>query len=146
MHFVTRTAATATAILGVAIGLAPPAQADDLSGTYTLFSDQSQRRTNGIPNPYRNSSATWNFTPCGPGCARVDSATGWTADAHLNNGQWEFIREATWSCPDGRQLANAISYSFDAATLTGTSSGNVPVGCEGFPIVIDGIAVSLTRL
>jgi len=30
--------------------------------------------------------------------------------------------------------------------LTGTSSGNVPDGCEGFPIVIDGITVTLTRV
>jgi hypothetical protein len=146
MNLVTRAAAAAAAFLGVAVGLAAPAQADELSGTYTLFSDQSQRKTNGMPNPYRNSSATWNITPCGPGCARVDSLTGWTADARLNNGRWEFTRDAQWSCPDGRQLANAISYSFDAMSLTGTSTGNVPVGCEGFPIFIDGIAVTLTRV
>lgn len=146
MHLGTRTAAAATVFVGLATGVAAPAHADDLSGTYTLFSDQSQRKTNGIPNPYQNSSATWTFTPCGPGCARVDSATGWSAEAHLTNGRWELTREATWSCPDGRQLANAISYSFDAATLTGTSSGNVPVGCEGFPVVIDGISVTLTRV
>lgn len=130
----------------VAIGLAAPARAEDLTGTYTLFSDQSQRRTNGMPNPYQNSSATWTFTPCGPGCARVDSATGWSADARLNNGRWELTREAFWSCPDGRQLANAISYSFDAVTLTGTSSGNVPVGREGLPVIIDGITVTLTGI
>ena len=145
MRTVVRAAATAVAMAGAAIALANPAHADDLSGTYTLISDQSQRMVNGAPNPYPNSSATWIITPCGPGCARVAATTGWTADARLVNGRWEFTREATWSCPDGRQLPNTIGYSFDPATLTGTSTGLIPTGCEGFPVSVDGIRVSLTR-
>jgi hypothetical protein len=59
MALVTRAAAVAIALSLVPVGLAAPARADDLDGTYTLFTDQSQRRTNGMPNPYQNSSATW---------------------------------------------------------------------------------------
>ncbi|MEV3900980.1 hypothetical protein AB0K11_01525 [Mycobacterium sp. NPDC050551] len=137
--------ATALAMAGAAIGLAGPAHADDLSGTYTLLSDQSQRAVNGTLNPYPSSSATWIITSCGAGCARVAATTGWTADARLVHGRWGFSREAVWSCPDGRQLPNTIGYSFDAVTLTGTSTGRIPAGCEGFPVNVDGIRVSLTR-
>lgn len=140
-----RAAAAAVAFTAGAVGLAAPASADELRGSYTLFSDQSQRRANGVLNPYANSTAVWNITPCGPGCSRIASATGWTADAVLRNGRWEFGRDATWSCPDGRQLPNRISYSFDAQTLTGTSTGDIPSGCEGFRVFVDGITVTLTE-
>ncbi|MCT7661380.1 hypothetical protein [Mycobacterium deserti] len=150
MNRFARTAATAVmsgalALAGLGLG-AGTATADTLSGTYTLFSDHSQRKLNGIPTPYHNSSSVWTITPCGDGCARVVSAAGWSANAHLNNGRWEFTREGMWSCPDGRNLPNAIGYSIDAATLRGTSTGTIPVGCEGFPVFADGITVSLTRV
>jgi hypothetical protein len=73
------------------------------------------------------------------------SAAGWNADARLNNGRWEFTRDAVWGCPDGTYLPQTISYSIDAATLTGTSTGTIPVGCEGFPIFADGVKVTLSR-
>lgn len=135
----------ALGLAGVGFG-AGTATAEPLSGTYSLFSDQSQRKLNGVPTPYRNSSSTWTITPCGDGCAVVVSATGWTANASLNNGRWEFTREAMWSCPDGRNLPNSIAYSIDAATLTGTSTGTIPVGCEGFPVFADGVTVTLTKI
>jgi hypothetical protein len=146
MNMISRAVIMTAVAAGAAVGLASPASADELNGAYTLFSDQSQRTLNGQPTPFRNSSAVWNITPCGDGCARVASGTGWTADARLNNGRWEFTREAAWTCPDGRNLANAISYSIDAVTLTGTSTGSIPIGCEGFPIFADGITVTLTRI
>jgi hypothetical protein len=150
MNRTLRTAATlvmsgALGLAGLGLG-AGTATADPLSGTYSLFSDHSQRKLNGIPIPYRNSSATWDITPCGIDCAHIASATGWTADARLNNGRWEFTREAYWTCPDGRNLPNYIGYSIDAVTLTGTSTGTIPVGCEGFPVHADGIAVTLTKV
>ena len=64
----------------------------------------------------------------------------------MNNGRWEFTREAAWSCPDGRNLPNSIAYSIDAITLTGTSTGTIPVGCEGFPVFADGVTVTLTKV
>lgn len=132
-------------LAGLGLG-AGTAAADPLSGTYSLFSDQSQRKLNGVPTPYRNSSAVWTLSPCGDGCAHVASATGWTATASLNNGRWEFTREAAWMCPDGRNLPNFITYSIDADTLSGTSTGTIPVGCEGFPVFADGVTVNLTRI
>jgi hypothetical protein len=134
----------AIALTGLGLGSAA-ADPAPLQGTYTLFSDQSQRGLNGIPIPYQNSSAQWTITPCGDGCAHINSATGWSARAVLANGRWEFTREAAWGCPDGRGLANFISYSIDAVTLTGTSTGSIPVGCEGFPIHADGVTVTLTK-
>ena len=135
----------ALGLAGLGLG-AGTASADPLSGTYSLVSDQSQRKLNGVPTPYRNSSTVWNITPCGDGCAHITSATGWTATAALNNGRWEFTREAAWNCPDGRNLPNFIAYSIDAATLTGTSTGTIPVGCEGFPVFADGVTVTLTKI
>jgi len=133
------------AVVGLGAGTAT-ATADPLTGTYSLFSDQSQRKLNGVLTPYKNSSSIWTFTPCGDGCAVVVSATGWTGNASLNNGRWEFTREAAWSCPDGRNLPNSIAYSIDAITLTGTSTGTIPVGCEGFPVFADGVTVTLTKV
>ena len=135
----------ALGLAGLGLG-AGTASADPLSGTYSLFSDQSQRKLNGVPTPYRNSSTVWNFTPCGDGCAQIASATGWTATASLNTGRWEFTREAAWTCPDGRNLPTFIAYSIDAVTLTGTSTGTIPVGCEGFPVFADGVTVTLTKI
>lgn len=135
----------ALALAGLGLG-AGTATADALSGTYALFSDHSHRTLNGIPTPYPSSSSVWTFTPCGEGCARVDSAAGWSAQAHLTNGRWEFSRDGVWSCPDGRNLRNTIGYSIDAATMRGTSTGTIPVGCEGFPVFADGVTVTLTRV
>ena len=144
------TTAVAAGALGLTgLGVTAGAAADPaapLRGTYSLFSDHSQRTLNGIAIPYGNSSALWNISPCGADCAHIESATGWSADAHLVNGRWEFTREGQWTCPDGRNLPNYISYSIDATTLTGTSSGRIPAGCEGFPVNADGIAVTLTRV
>jgi hypothetical protein len=146
------TTAATTALMSGALALAAlglsggTAAADSLAGTYTLFSDHSQRTLNGVPTPYHNSSSVWSFSPCGDGCTRVDSAAGWSAQAQLTNGRWEFARDGMWSCPDGRNLPNRIAYSIDAATLQGTSTGTIPVGCEGFPVFADGITVSLTKV
>jgi len=133
------------AVVGLGAGTTT-ATADPLTGTYSLFSDQSQRKLNGVLTPYKNSSSIWTITTCGDGCAVVVSATGWTGNALLNNGRWEFTREAAWSCPDGRNLPNSIAYSIDAITLTGTSTGTIPVGCEGFPVFADGVTVTLTKV
>jgi hypothetical protein len=150
MNRTTRFATTVvvSGVLGLAgLGLGTgTAAADPLSGTYSLFSDQSQRKLNGVPTPYKNSSTLWNITPCGDGCARIVSATGWAATASLNNGRWEFTRDAAWACPDGRNLPNSIGYSIDAVTLTGTSTGTIPVACEGFPVFADGVTVTLTKI
>ncbi|HET6737256.1 hypothetical protein [Mycobacterium sp.] len=135
----------ALGLAGLGLG-AGTASADPLSGAYSLFSDQSQRKLNGVPTPYRDSSTVWNFVPCGEGCAQITSATGWTASASLNNGRWEFTRQAAWTCPDGRNLPNFIAYSIDAVTLTGSSTGTIPVGCEGFPVFADGVTVTLTKI
>jgi len=82
----------ALGLAGLGLG-AGTAIADPLSGTYSLFSDHSQRKLNGVLTPYHNSSSIWHMTPCGVGCARIVSATGWTANAVLNNGRWEFTRD-----------------------------------------------------
>lgn len=141
-----RKLAVGVAVVGVAVGLAGPASAEDPVGTYTLFSDQSQRTVNGVLTPYDNSTATWVLGPCRDGCLNIQSNAGWSAYAYLTNGRWEFLRDTVWNCPDGRQLPLTISYSIDPASLVGTSTGFVPAGCEGFPLTIDGVTVSLTKV
>lgn len=140
------TAAAAALCVGASVALSGPAWADDPLGAYTLLSDQSQRTVNGVLTPYQNSTATWVLGPCNAGCLNIQSSAGWSAYAYLNNGRWEFTREASWVCPDGRTLPSSVGYSFDAATLTGTSWGNVPVSCEGIPLTVDGVTVSLSKV
>lgn len=141
-----RVLAVAVAVAGLTVASAGVASAEDPLGEYTLFSDQSQRVVNGVLTPFENSTSTWYLGPCREGCLNIQSTAGWSAYAYLNNGRWEFIRDTVWNCPDGRQLPLAISYSFDSVTLTGTSTGYAPTGCEGFPLEVDGVTVSLTKV
>ena len=145
MKFVTRAAAAATVMMGAALALAGPSSAD-LLGPYVMNDDQSQRVLNGVLTPAPNSSATWSMGPCRDGCLVIHSDAGWSSYAYLNNGRWEFSRDTVWNCPDGRRLPLTLSYSFDEASMTGTTRGFAPAGCEGFPITADGVTFTLTDI
>lgn len=92
--------AVLTALLTTAsIGLAGPASAEPLSGTYTaLFSG----------NNGSSQTMTWTFTPCGPDCTTMDNGR----ELHLQNGIWSGSTPGT----DGIVCSTTI----DAATLSGT--------------------------
>lgn len=62
---ITRIAATAAVLAGAAVGLASPASAEPLQGTYTAEVIASD----GSASPLTNSP--WVFTPCGPDCTRA---------------------------------------------------------------------------
>lgn len=59
----TRSGIGATTVLAVAaIGFANPALADDFNGTYTYAAGDSY-------------TSSWKVTPCGPGCAHIESSS-----------------------------------------------------------------------
>ncbi len=78
-----RIAAVTATMGGVAVGLAGPASADPLSGSYTAtVIDGGGFVKNGVIK-------TWTFTPCGPDCTRYQSEGGTVAlDLHLQGDTW----------------------------------------------------------
>jgi hypothetical protein len=71
-------AALAAVLTGASVGLAGPAYADPLSGSYTATVVSSMG--------YRgDTTATWVFTPCGPDCVRVNAQN---AELHPQDGGW----------------------------------------------------------
>jgi hypothetical protein len=105
-----------------ASGAAAPAPAatagSQLTGAYFVKS----------PN---GDSATWTFTPCGAGCLHIDSSNGWSGDAHLANGQWNFGGTVPngWRCPDGTTGPVTMTYSWADGSLSGTSQVTEVVNC-----------------
>jgi len=108
-------AAAAVACIGIAVGLASPAWADErLDGHYTF--------TNGA------TVNTWTITTqcnaeftCG---GTVSSSTGMVAAiSRLAGGPWMVERHDVpngWACADGSSGPADLTYSFDPATLVGT--------------------------
>src|SRR5690242_3298976 len=101
-------AATAT-FACAAVGFAPPAQADDFSGTYL--------RTGS------GESSTWTVTPCGPGCAHVADSNGWSADAHPWAGVWTLTVDLGQGtiCNNDGTAPGTITYKVDVARQAGTA-------------------------
>jgi len=84
---------------GAAVGLAGPALADGLDGTYS-----------GVVTNAAGSTVTqtYIFTSCGEGCLRLDVPGGTTRDLKQQGGVWT------------RTFDHGCSETFDPATLSGT--------------------------
>ena len=122
-------AATAAFLIGVALGLAAPAAAEDAAaaptvdpgaaGTYAFESDAGE-------------SATWTLTPCPDDTARclTVAETGnakrvpWSANAYWTVGSWILFVDQTDAilCEDGSSAPGRNNYSWDATNLNGYAS------------------------
>jgi hypothetical protein len=73
MRIVTKTLAAIGVLAGAAIGLANPASADPLAGTYTAtVVDATDTSGFGAPPVAAGETWTWVLTPCGPDCTHLD--------------------------------------------------------------------------
>ncbi len=117
-------AAAAAAMAAVAnVALAGPAQADDLNGLYNVHADAS---ANGTFDP---GDEQWVLTPCGAGCLRIqqNERPVWDVQAHLNGTTWTTPPITIHPyCPDGSKFPQDMTFSFDAATLQGTTTYSWP--------------------
>lgn len=125
--------ATAVTFAGTAVGFACPAHADDFGGTYVQTGPGTQ--------------STWVVTPCGPGCAHVADSSGWSADAHLFNGQWTFPidRPDGTRCNNGSRAPGTLTYSVDAAGDSGTVVTSRAAPCDLAPGYASPIYFILTK-
>jgi hypothetical protein len=128
-------AAAAAMLASVAVvGTASSAWADPptMSGTYT-------QQVGGIDVSY------WIATPCGPGCAQIQTANTpngpyANSTAQLVGGQWNMsaISAVGEKCDDGRGVPAIFNFSWDPNTLTGhiaaTSLGNCGQPPSGTPL------------
>lgn len=112
-----------------------------LKGTYTFVADGTRLTIDGQPrqNGVR-SETTWEITPCGSACSRVQSSLGWTLDLHLIDGKWLATRETPSGCDS--PVPATIHYNLDASTLTGTLTNDIPCGLQ--PSVAE-IPATLTK-
>jgi hypothetical protein len=84
MKFCVRASAVAVVIAGSAVGLAGPASADPLGGTYTA-------EIRGDVSPMTETQ-TWVFTPCGPDCTNLSIGEGFPVrEMHLQGNTWAAI-------------------------------------------------------
>lgn len=137
-----RAAATAALVFsGLATATAVTAAEPSVFGTYTLEAEDGE-------------NATWTLAPCdanNPGCVRV-SETGssqrapWTSDAHLSVGSWiMFVSQPdAILCKDGTAVPGVNTYSWDAATLSGSVSILSKGACGTKPASIS-IPFTLTK-
>jgi hypothetical protein len=97
------------ALAGASVGLAGPASAEPLNGTYTATPVADP---NGMAAIYP--STTYNFTPCGADCTRLDIGTagGTVVDLHLQGNVWTgtWVSESGISCKESVN-ADAVSTS-----------------------------------
>lgn len=72
---------------GAALGLAAPASADLVDGTYDW-----------VPTEPPGTTTSWVFTSCGAGCKRAESSEIMTArDFHLSGNTWSWTNpETNW--------------------------------------------------
>lgn len=100
-------------VAGVSVGVASPALAEPLSGTYTAVIGNGTTTTQ-----------TWTFTPCGPDCARVDRVSDGPLppiEMHLQGTTW------SWSDNDPDAQCTASIDSVSLAGSTGCSYMQFPV-------------------
>lgn len=104
---------------GVSLGLASPASADDLNGTYAL------NLLGATPGPHTTWIASSTCAPSGGCVAHVTSSSGWSGDAQLSGDQWTMtvLRADGQSCPDGTRHAEMQTWSWGSATLAGQVGG-----------------------
>jgi hypothetical protein len=93
-----RTTLGVTAVVaGVAVGLAAPASAEPLSGTYSAVLG------NG------GTARTWVFTPCGPGCASLEIDPPSTSrELHQQGNTWSGTNDGCTTTVDSVTLAGTM--------------------------------------
>lgn len=130
----------AVVLAGVAVGLASPAAAEELNGTYRYDHDG--------PSTW----STWTVTSCGPGCADVAATGGanWApygGQAHLDGADWTMV--SPWpdagTC-DGTPVTASRTLSWDAETLTGTGFASWEASDCGPAERSDRFSFTLTKL
>lgn len=103
--FTQRIATLAAILAGAAVGLAAPASAELLDGTYevTNYTSSSGAQTGG--------SKTWVISSCGAGCKRVN------VPGDTTGGNEYHLQGNTWTCitPSG-----ATVYTIDDTSLVGS--------------------------
>jgi hypothetical protein len=104
---------------GVSLGLASPASADDLSGTYAL------NLLGASPGPPTTWIASSTCAASGGCVAHITSSSGWSGDAQLAGDRWTMtvLRPDGQSCPGGTRHSEMQTWSWDAAALSGQVSG-----------------------
>lgn len=93
--------AAGCALFGAAAGLAAPASAEPIDGTYTAV----------ISGPVSSMNQTWTFTSCGPDCRIMDNG-GAVKELRLLGNTWTFSKTE-----DGVVCETTI----DATTLAGST-------------------------
>lgn len=119
--------------IGLAIGSAHPAAADDsvtgpLNGVFTQYRDSAKRSTWVVVS---------TCDPAGNCSGHATSSRGWTAPVNrVAGGPWLIERDSPddgWVCPDGSHTAAHLSYSLDPVTLAGTVESTKQPGTCGSP-------------
>lgn len=113
------------AVSGIAVGLAGPASAQELAGTYDYVVTGSQTFSaigpERWPDPDADTRWPWRLTSCGNACSTVISETGgWSQQMQMLDGRWQFTRPSAGATCDGIPIPSTFEYSFDPVTLTGT--------------------------
>jgi hypothetical protein len=131
-----------TQVSGTPPTTSAPPEVNAFSGVYQIAYDDGTLET-------------WTARPCGTGCADVDQnqfglvQSTIKGQAHLEGATWKLTvqRIDAVDCGDGNRYEGANTWTWDAATLRGTLTGNQfteacdrPAGAE-----LDKIAFTLTK-
>lgn len=109
---ITKVAALAAMLLGTSVGLAGPALAEPISGTYSAIVGSEATMTQ-----------TWVFTPCGPDCTSLDRGPGArTQELRLQGTSWSYTYD------DGSGIP--CTTTLDSVSLTGETG----CGFMKFPV------------
>ena len=120
--------------IGLAVGTAHPAVADDpvagpLNGVFTQYRDSAKRSTWVVVS---------TCDPAGNCSGHATSSRGWTAMVNrVAGGPWLIERDSPddgWVCPDGSHTGAHLSYSLDPVTLAGTVESTKQPGTCGSPV------------
>jgi hypothetical protein len=116
---------------GVAVGLAGPASADDVLGTYTMSLGEGSDTTTWTVTPCASDPEQKAFIPCVHVASFGGGLAPWQADAQLSVGYWSMTvdRPDAVSCDDGTKLPAPVKYWWNAATLEGVLGFFFPGGC-----------------
>jgi hypothetical protein len=138
-----KTLALGVALTAIAVALAPVSQAEMQIGNYALQTPRDPGH-----------AWIWAIRPCGsPGCVHIQGipqpngqAAPYDGNAQLANGQYTMSVDV----PDGVRcvvyfLPSHDTYSWDAATLTGSVVSNYDSSCGGGPGGTDTYPFTLVR-
>ncbi|GBE64877.1 hypothetical protein MFM001_13390 [Mycobacterium sp. MFM001] len=138
-----KTLALGVALTSVAVALAPVSRAEMLVGNYAVHTPRDPGH-----------AWIWAVRPCNtPECVHVQAipqpngqAAPYDGDAHLANGRYTMSVDV----PDGVRcvvyfLPSHDTYSWDAATLTGSVESSYDSSCGGGPGGTESYPFSLVR-